>query len=190
MTEENMEIQKTDLEIAIEVLAPMVENGESEDDMGVALVGAGFKFAKAGRLVIQALESMGHRKSSKERYAEAESLLNSWAFSPDSWDDVDGAAENLEEQIDATSKAQAISCIKKFCKAMEIELPAKPKGTGTPRNSSDAQFYEWALAHRDATADDVESFVIGLGVTEKQVGKYVAAYVPRLEFARKFASQA
>jgi len=192
MSEEN-NVEPSDLDIAKSVLNPLLSEDITEEELVVALIqfdSARFKFAKAGRLMNQVLESAGMRMNAKDRYAAANELLSSWEFFPESWDDIDGAVENLVEHIESTSKAQALSCVRRFAKDNEIELPEKPKAAkgGIRKASAFARFQTWALSNKDATDEDVKGFIDGLGVTEKQAAKYTARYLSTLSFAREFAS--
>jgi len=188
MTESNETIETTeqpsDLDRAIAIVNPMIESGASDEDMVIALIGSGFKFQKAGRLLTKAQEAAGVRMSAKDRYASAEELLTGWSFAPESWDDVDQAADALAEEIDATSKAQAISCIKKFVKAAGLEMPSKPKRTGGSREGVFERFIAWALANKDASDEDIANYATSVCESEKQANKYAQRFIQFVSLAR------
>ena len=185
---EDMTNVNVDLDRATEILMPMIDAGASNEDMVVALIQAGIKYARAGRLMMKVLESKGLRVSAKDRYAAASENLTNWEFAPETWADVEDAVANLVEELDSTNTAQALSCVKRFAKEHEITLPEKPKTGGRRDGSSaDARFYAWAVANKDASEADVKAFVDALGVTENQAPRYLAAFTERLAFARAFA---
>lgn len=178
-----------DLDNAIAILEPLIASEASHEEMVVALIQSGIKYARAGRLMTKVLESKGLRVSSKDRYAAASENLTNWGFAPASWDDVEDAVANLVEELDATNAAQALSCVKRFAKDHEIELPEKPK-TGGRRGGSSVynRFFVWALANREATDVEAEAFVMSQVSNERQGAKYAAICVPALQFARSFAA--
>lgn len=191
MSEETNEVEEvtvTDLDIAIETLQPMIDAGESEDEMGVALVRKGYKFNRAGNLVKQALESLGIKVSAKERFEAVKELLVAMAFAPTSWDEVDACAASLADEVKATSKSQALSAIKRFAKENDIELPSKPKGAGGggSRTSAWDIFFSWAKQNPTATEADITAFVIAQGRSEGQAPKYASVFNSALNFAREF----
>lgn len=175
-----------DLDNATAILEPMIANGASHEEMVVALIQSGIKYARAGRLMTKVLEAKGLRVSAKDRYAAAAENLTNWGFAPASWDDVEDAVANLVEELDATNAAQALSCVKRFAKDHEIELPEKPKSSGGPRNSVYSRFFDWALVNREATDAEAEAFVMAQVSNERQGAKYAAICVPALQFARAF----
>lgn len=184
------EINETsDFDRALEIIEPMV-NDSTEDEMVVALIQAGFKFAKAGRVMNQVLQSKGLKLSAKDRYAAVSGLLQDWGFAPETWADVEAAAENIADEVDATTKAQAVRAIKKFAKDVDLELPERPKGGGGggSRVTAFDRFYAWAVENQDANDDDVAEFVASLGCPEKQAAKYTNRFQGILGFAREFRS--
>jgi hypothetical protein len=192
MTEIIVETPETailsDFDVALSILEPMIEANAPEGDMGIELIRqGGFRVSRVQPLLRQVLESKGVLLSNKNRKAKAAELLIAMGFAPESWADVDIAATNIAEELDDTSKGQAISAIKAFAKENEIELPAKPKGEGGSRTSKDDLFYAWAIENPHADEVEVGQFIANLGVTEKQLPKYVNAYMARIDFARKFA---
>lgn len=179
----------SDLEVATGYLQSLIDAGASEEDMVVVLIQNGFKFARAGRIMNQVLQSLGLRLSAKDRNSAVDELLVAWQFAPENWNQVEACAISLSEEIESTSRAQALTSIRKFAKENGIELPAKPKGVGGggERGSKEEAFHSWACANRDATKDDVAEYVESIGVTEKQAPKYVNAWVSRIKFARTFS---
>ncbi len=191
MTMENVDVpQMSDLDEALLILGPMIENGASEDEMAVALIQNGIKYARAGRMLAKVLEAKGLKVSAKDRYAAAAENLTNWGFAPASWDDVEEAVENLVEELDATNAAQALSCVKRFAKEHEIALPEKPKGVSGGRARGDSvfdTFYALALRERDITDEQIKEFIASREVTEKQAAKYYGRFTGIIRFARKYA---
>jgi len=188
MSDENTNevVEPTDLEKAIVILNPLIEAGTDEDELGIALVQAGFKFARAGRLMNQVLEARGLRMSSKNRFAAVEELLVSQNFAPNDWADVDTFAVTVSEEVEATTKSQALASIRKYAKQNGIELPSKPKGAGGTRVGAFDRFYAWAAENSDASDDDIQEFTDDLGVTEKQAIKLGRRFQGIMGFARGF----
>lgn len=191
MTAEVMETPESDLDRASAILAPMIEAEASNDDMAVALIQAGFKYTVAGRMLAKVLESKGLKLSAKDRYASVAEHLQNWSFAPESWDDVEEAVANLVEEVQATNAAQAISCIRRFAKEHEIQLPEKPKGTGGGRSSGTSaskRFYAWTVANPTASLDDLKEFVYSLSISEESKPKTFAWFTERFEWGHRFAA--
>jgi transcriptional regulator with AAA-type ATPase domain len=186
---ENVETELTPLEIAIAVLEPVIDEGGDEEAMSIALIKSGVKASRLGAMLKLVLEAKGLAKSAKDRFAEASELLVNWDFKGNvsEWKDVEEAAVSISEEVDETTKIQALAAIRKFAKANEIELPKKPKGAGGSRTSIDDLFFDWAVNNQDAGEAEINNFLATQNITEKQLPKYVSAYMARITFARKFA---
>ena len=139
---------KADLELAKakEILEPLANADASDDDMGVALVTAGFSFNKAKRIMRKALEEMGVRLSSKDRLAKVSEILLANDFAPTEWKEVVDVCAYLAGKVDATDEKQALGAVKKFAKTQGIELPAKPKGKGGIGRPSATSYRTMSLA--------------------------------------------
>ena len=189
MSESTVETPPSDLEIATDILDPIIEAGGDEGKMVIALIEAEFKASKALTLIRLVLESKGLLLSNKDRYTQVEENLANWDFANNvgDWENIDALAVTLSEEIEATSKSQALASIRKFAKANSIELPAKPKGAVGSRGNKFDEFYTFALANRDASPGEIVEFIDGFGSTENQAKKYVSFFGGILGFARKFA---
>lgn len=188
---EETETVISDLDVAIAVVQELHDDGESEDEMAIAIVRKGYKYERAGVLRNLALEALGLRLSRKARFESVQEVLVTSGFDPKTWDDVQKAVALILEKVESTSGSQALGAIKKFAKANNLEMPAKPKGAtngGASRTNAWDVFFAWANSNRDATEAEIVEFVISQGRSEGQAPKYASVFNAALKFARDFNS--
>lgn len=124
----------TELEQAMVIVSKVNDgsgcDGDAQDEMIIELIGLGFGFKKAGRLMVQALEALELKLSSKERKEQAAELIEALDGFPDDWDGVQKLGEYLADNITDTTPKQGITLIKGWAKVNTVEMPVRPKGTG------------------------------------------------------------
>ena len=186
---ESIENVATDLETADELIGEMVENDASVEECLPALLTAGFKAGKSMALIKQLMESKGKIMSAKERTATATEYLTSWDFANNvaDYSDVERFANSLTEEMEATTKAQALGSIKKYATANKIELPSKPKGVAGSRSNKFDDFYAFALKNPSCSEVEISLFIETFGSTEGQNKKYVWLFNGILGFAKKYS---
>ncbi len=171
-----MEPTKAELELtkAKGILGPLAKADKSEDDMGVALVKAGFSFNKAKRIMRKALEEMGVRMSSKDRLAKISEILLANDFAPKDWQEIVDICTYLATEVEATDEKQALGAVKKFAKAQGIKLPAKPKGKGGIGRPSATSYrtcsLEWIEANPLATEKEFVVWAVDFGRPAGKLG--------------------
>jgi hypothetical protein len=178
-TEETTETQpkqsELDLAKAKELIEPLAVAGKSEDDMVVVLIqDAEFSAKKAFRYVRLALEALGVRMSSKERYEAVCELLLENDFQPTEWDEVKKVADYLAEEIDSTTEKQALVAIRKFAKENGIELPKRPKGGGGGRGAGfRGQIIQWCIDNATASDDDFTAWMTSHEKPESLIKRFI-----------------
>lgn len=100
---------------------------KSDDEILVEVVLSGVKFQKAGKMVQNAMIELGLSMSSKDRYKQSKTILEDEEFEPEDYSEIKKMAAKLSKELDATSEAQAIAQIRKYCKENDLDIPKKPK---------------------------------------------------------------
>ncbi len=156
---EGAEVEETDLEKAVRVVATGIKHDVEEDDIKIMLVKAGFGFRKAGRMYDKAAEQLGIQMSSAVRYEQVSELFEGYEFEISEWPDVLATADFIVENIEMTTQKQALASLKKYAKENGITLPEKPKrvkGEGGGRATgfrTDA--FNWMVANPNASDKDL-----------------------------------
>lgn len=178
------------LEKVLEIVNPLVAEGQTDDEIRIAIIQSGVPFKEAGKLFTQAMEQAGHRISPKARAEKIEIILEDAEFNPEAYSEVEEMVKRIAGEVPDTTEKQALAAIRKWAKDNEIELPKAPKKTAgrAAGGSIVGKTLEWLLEHKDATQEDVAEYVKSCkeGITEPQAAKYISTAMQALEFARKF----
>lgn len=181
-----------------EIVNAGVAAGKSQEEMAIQLIqecGLGLK--AAGKALKEALEAGGHAISAKARKEQINEILDGNEFSPETYEEVVEAATKIAEAVADTTEKQALSAIRAWAKANEVELPAKPKGTRSgggakgPRGSILGTLLAYVRdENREATSEEIDAKVAELKpeMKDAQRAKYVAKVVSAVEFAKSWAA--
>lgn len=167
---------------------------EDEQILCTLMEKGGLKFKAAGQAFTSAMEAGGHRMSNKARYESVAELLDGAEFNPDEeYSQVESMVVKITEAVSDTSDKQALSAIKKWAKANEVVLPAKPKAASKasgPRSNLLGIVLAYVRdEHREATAGDIDAKIAELKpeMKEAQRAKYVSQAVTAVEYARAWS---
>src|SRR5574343_158218 len=173
----------TDTAVVEKICEAGVAAGKSDDEMLIEIVSAGVKFAQAGKLFRQVMETKGYRVSNKDRLSKADELLAYVELSTAA--DVAAAIETLSKSIPDTNEKQATAILRKFAKAKEIELPKVEKSAKKgAKGSFRTKVFKWMVANPTAEQAELATFIADLGKKENVAKRFADIF----EFAKQFAA--
>ncbi|KKL54912.1 hypothetical protein LCGC14_2260670 [marine sediment metagenome] len=145
---------------ATEIVVPLHEAGKDEEEILSKLLPVFKKYKKSFKLMNLALQNAGFALGSKDRYELAKVVIAEME-APKTWAEVRGIVVAVADEVKDTSEQQALGCVKKFAKEMEIELPKKPKsepGEGGARGFRGVAF-TWMVQNASASREELAMFI-------------------------------
>ncbi len=184
---------------ASEILTPLINEGVTDPDaLMTALADAripGLSIKSIPNLVNSVLESAGLRISPAARKTAISEYLAGGIDHGNSWDGVLQIAEGIVSEVGAgITVAQAVSGIKAYAKANEIELPAQTRATSGANGVRSNQFDRFRLAYQaNPSMTDAEIAEYALANITKggepnppQAAKYEVIFKAAANLARHF----
>jgi len=171
----------TDQQVVREEVEKGLAEKLSDDEILIAIVTRGVKFHVAGRLFKAYMQEHGHRVSNKERNKLIFALLEEKQFDPETYEEVRDAVALICKEIADTEKAQAMSGIRKYAKAHEIELPKAEKKA---RGGVKAKFIGWLIANPTADKSAVKEWITSNNDFDaEKVEKLLKSFAPLVRLA-------
>ncbi len=139
-----------------------IDAGKEEDDIKMAMIGAGATFKNVTRLYNDYLVQTG-RAMTKEAKAElvegAVTAKGADLTTEDGFGKVQAAVVKGGTNV---SESSAAALIRAFAKKNEMECYAKPKGTGAVRNPFVTNFHEALIANPHMDEDGLKAVIAAL----------------------------
>lgn len=162
--EENPEANQetvSELDLAIQsAFDASVEAESSEDDIKMEMIGAGATFKNVTRLFNQFMIAAGLAISKEDRDAiVADTLVD---CDLESEEGFDAAVEALIANVKGATERSAAALVRAYGKKVEVEVYAKPKGTGASRNPFVTDFHTALIANPEMTEQDLLDLIAGL----------------------------
>lgn len=151
------------------------------------VVSCGFTMKGAIRSYFNALEAMGLLLKRKDRFEQANQLLNSVNFKGESYEVVQEMVCALSEKLTATSVPQARNVVKKYLVAKGIEMPRKireSKGVSSDmgQRGFTKEALDWAMANQDASSIEAYEFC-----ADRNKEKQANWLIRQIRFGRSYA---
>ena len=113
-------------------------NGEENDAFEVSVftqviqklnaMAIGFKIRSLGALVKQEIAAQGLIVSMSTRREAADKIIEDFDCDFATWEAVQPLVDKIVEEVPDTTVSQAMTCLRRWCKQKEIELPRKAAG--------------------------------------------------------------
>lgn len=171
------EAQQTEDTIRVAFTEALDGNAE-EDDVKMAMIQAGATFKNVTRMYNQFMIDGGFAISKSDRDAIVESTLEGAELATE--EGFDAAAAAIAEAVQGSTDRSAAALVRAYAKRMELEVYAKPKGTGTPRSGFVAGFHNWLVENNTATKEEALAYIQGEGVhaeTSENVKRHASAHM-------------
>lgn len=127
---------------------------KSEDDVKMAMIGAGATFKNVTRLYNEFMIDAGLAISREDRNAAVEGALSGMDLSTE--EGYDEAVAAVIDAVKGANERSAAALVRGYAKKNELEIFKKPKSEGAGRQGFASQFYGW-LVEGGATASEKEA---------------------------------
>jgi len=157
-----------------------------EDDIKMAMIGAGATFKNVTRFYNQYMIDAGMAISKEDRNQIVQDSLEGLEF--DTEEAFDTAVGNLTDAIQGATERSAASLVRSYAKKNELECYTKPKGEGAGRTSFASKFYDFLVANPGMTEDVAKAYIMGEGDNEdtsSNVQNHLSHYLGIWKLARR-----
>lgn len=173
-----VEEEANETEVAIrEAFDAEIGNESDEDSIKMAMVGAGATFKNVTRLYNAFMIDAGLAISKEDRTSAVEGALEGRELGEE--EGFAGAVEAVVEAVQGATERSAAALVRAYAKKNDLDVYAKPKGTGGNRSSFAGKFYAW-LSESVRSDDEVKAYVAGDGDyedTSDNVQKHASHYL-------------
>lgn len=163
--------EMTETEKVLKIVDAGFKAKKEEDDILIEIVKSGIGFQKAIKFMKNAMVELGLSVSPKDRYEKAAGIMDEEGFEPENYAEVLEMAEQLAKEINSVSEKQALTEIRKYCKANTIDLPKKVKKKLPPL---DLRIIYWVTKNFSKTPEDLEEAFEG--EKEKVVSRWMEKF--------------
>jgi hypothetical protein len=151
----NDEVQNEEVEAPDEIRIAFdnaVSGDKGEDEIKMALIGAGATFKNVTRLYSKYMVDAGYAVS-KEEKAEIVGLILEGADVSEE-EGFNNCVGQIMAKASGVTEKSAGSLIRAWAKSNEVEFYTKPKGAGGPRDSIRSRFFNALVANPLMTKDE------------------------------------
>lgn len=138
-----------------------IQAESDEDDVKMAMIGAGATFKNVTRFYNQYMIDAGMAISKADRSQIVDDTLEGTDFDTEELFEL--AVGNLVDAIQGSTERSAAALIRSYAKKNEMECYIKPKGEGGQRNSFVHRYYNWLAENPAATEEAANDFIFGNG---------------------------
>ena len=139
-----------------------LEEGEEIDEEAVklAMIGAGATFKSIGRLYNKFCIDSGLAISAEDRRTAVDGLLEDADITSE--EGFDAAVDALVDGVKGTTERSAGGLIRGYGKKNEIEVFAKPKTEGSPRNPFVVNFHQGLISNPEMDEQGLRDIILAL----------------------------
>lgn len=134
-----------------------VANEGDEDDIKLAMIGAGATFKNVTRLYNQFMVDEGFALSKEDKTAYVNATLEGREFADE--EGYDAAVEALVSEEKNVNERSAGGLLRAYAKKNELEVYKKPKSEGAGRSGFASEFYDWMVENHGATKADALAYI-------------------------------
>lgn len=139
-----------------------VEADKSEDDIKMAMIGAGATFKNVTRLYNEYMVETGLAMTREAKAELVESTVTLKSTDLTTEDGFGKAVARIAEKGTNISEASAASLVRAYAKKNEMECYAKPKGSGAVRNPFVQNFHAALIANPNMDEDGLRAVIAEL----------------------------
>lgn len=162
---------------------------DEEDDVKMAMIGAGATFKNVTRFYNKFMIDAGMAISKADRSQIVDDTLEGRDL--ESEEDFDSAVAALVEAVQGSTERSAAALVRSYAKKNDLTVYSKPKGEGASRVTFRSTFYEWIVANPDATEADAKAYVMGEGAygpTSANVQAHASAHLNVFAMTRRLVA--
>jgi len=179
-TETETEAEVAEVNPILEIVKSCHAKGMSEDLTMIEILKTGqFKtFPKAIKAYQATLIEAGFEDKPMTKPERDKQIFDKLAenkFAPAEYDEVQKVQDYFVKNMKGVTEAKVLSSIKAWCKANEVEMPSKPKGTGKGGgggNTNIPKLVKWMFANRQGTDADFKAYCEEIEVGATRTGVF------------------
>jgi hypothetical protein len=134
-----------------------VARDDHEDDIKLAMIGAGATFKNVTRLYNQFMVEEGFSLSKEDKASHVTQALDGKSFATE--DDYDVAIESLVSEDKSINERSAGGLLRAYAKKNGLDVYKKPKSEGAGRSGFASEFYDWMIATPGSTKEDAINYI-------------------------------
>lgn len=165
-----------------------VAGDKGEDEIKMALIGAGATFKNVTRLYSKYMVDAGYAVSKEEKAEIVESILEGSDVSDE--EGFNKCVAAICKKASGVTEKSAGSLIRSWAKANEAEYYTKPKGSGGPRDSVRSRFFNALIAKPTMTKEECAEHLTNDVDTSTNVMNHESVYQGIRELVNKIAAAA
>jgi hypothetical protein len=172
---EGQEDEQNEIRAAFDV---SVSDSSEEDDVKMAMIGAGATFKNVTRFYNQFMIDAGLAISKADRDQIVADTLEGLDLETE--EDFELAVGNLTAAVQGATERSAAALIRSYGKKNELPVYSKPKGEGSGRVGFASQFYDFLVANPTVSEDAAKAYVMGEGEnadTSENVKRHISHYM-------------
>jgi len=149
-----------------------------EDDVKMAMIGAGATFKNVTRFYNQFMIDAGLAISKADRDQIVADTLE--GLDLDTEDSFQNAVGDLVAAVQGATERSAAALIRSYGKRNDLEVYAKPKGEGSGRVGFASQYYDFLVANPTVSEESAKAYIMGEGdyvETSENVKRHASHYL-------------
>lgn len=175
----NAEAKEVEKEVEVEdTIRPAFDDAvaadKTEDEVKMALIGAGATFKNVTRLYNQYMVDAGFAVSKEEKQEIVDKILTDKDLADEKV--FTKAVAAIVAKAAGVTEKSAAALIRAFAKANELEVWKKPKGGGEGRSGFKSRFYDHLQANPSMTEEDVSKYLQEAEGTSANIQKHESVY--------------
>lgn len=174
MNDEVAEVEVEEVDAIREAFDTAVSGDKSEDDVKMALIGAGATFKNVTRLYNQYMIDAGMAVSKEEKDEIVKKILEGKDVSDEKG--FNKCVEAIVKKATGVNEKSAAALIRAWAKASELEYYTKPKGAGGSRVGFRSRFYDALVANPKMTKEQCNAFLKEAEGSSDNVMKHESNY--------------
>lgn len=179
----NEETSADEINEILNAFEDAVAAGKSEDEVKMALIGAGATFKNVTRLYNQYMIDAGYAISKEEKSEIVDKILEGKDLADESV--FNKAIEAIVKKAAGVTEKSAASLIRSYAKANDLECYRKPKGTGGARVGFRSRFFDALVANPAMSQEDCGEYLRTAEGTSDNVVKHESVYQGIRELVNK-----
>lgn len=155
--------QEVEQEEEVDQTAEMIQSafddsvGGDEDDVKLAMIGAGATFKNVTRLFNEYMINAGLALSKEDKAAHVTQALEGKTF-----EDEDGFDEAIAALVDSDkgiNERSAGGLLRAYAKKHDVEVYKKPKAEGAGRSGFASTYYDWLATDINVSEEDAKAYI-------------------------------
>lgn len=183
---EGQEDEQNEIRVAFD---EAIGQDAEEDDVKMAMIGAGATFKNVTRFYNQFMIDAGLAISKADRNQIVEDTLE--GLDLDSEEAFELAVGNVVAAVQGATERSAAALIRSYGKKNDLPVYSKPKGEGTGRVGFASKYYDFLVSNPAVDEDTAKAYIMGEGDfedTSENVQRHASHYMAIWKLANRIVA--